>query len=92
MDTKFTYVRDGQTIFCEELIVLHSWIAQSQSGVDLSTEAKKILGQNIWPSRFAESLKERLGVEFSPTEAYLLACAIVKKMEKLTEGFMIGLQ
>jgi hypothetical protein len=92
MDTKFTYVRDGKTILSEELVVLHSWIAQSQSGVDLSTEEKRGLGQGVWPNRFAESLKERLGQEFTATEAYLLACAIVKKMESLTQGFMAGLQ
>lgn len=91
MNTRYRYERDGGVLFDEELIVLNSWIAQAQAGLDLTKAESAIQAQEIWPSRLADDLKARTGKEFSPTEAYLLAMAITGRLKELQESFTKGL-
>lgn len=92
MDSKFKYTVAGKSVFEEEIVLVHAWIGQAQSGLDLSDSLKQAKAQEVWPARLAADLEARTGHPFTPTEAYMLAVEIVERMAKLKEGFTKGLR
>ena len=92
MNTRLVYTREGQVVLDEELITLTAWINQTQLGLDLSNPSSRIENQQIWTSRLANDLSERLEKPFTPTEAYLIAVEAVKRMGELEKSFSSGLR
>jgi hypothetical protein len=94
MNSRFVYKRGDEVVVDEELVTLVAWINQAQAGMDLHSSdlLKRSQSQEIWPSRLASDLTDRLKKPFSATEAYLIAVAVVKRMEEFEKGFSLGLQ
>lgn len=89
-NTRFKLVNNGETLLDMEFIELNALVAQAQLGLDLSNAMSAACNQEVWSSRLAELLKTKTGKEFTPTQAWLIACSNREQLEEYRKSFLVG--
>ena len=74
----------------EELIVLNSFVTMSQKGLDPHDPETA----GVWSARLASCLNEKYKPPspLTPTVAWLVADAVVRRLREMQENFTLGLK